>query len=307
MLSGLTGNVLVLDSGNALFRVNPGARPTEDDERRARLVLSTMGVLGTKLFAVGLRDLVAGAGFLTTEAKKAGVQLVSTNLELNGKPAFARSAVIDQGGVKVAVLVASGFGPVPGAPGLVGTATLAALKAELGRLPARDLTIVIDTAGYEESMALADALSGSVDVVIQSGEFRGTVPPQRVKDTFLLASGQRGQSVAKLELTLAKGTGPFSDLNESARDVELLQNLDNQLKSLAERLKLAKDAQAKQGLQALMKEMKTRREEQAKRVKTAAGARTLKLDWLLLGADIKDDEAIKAEVLKVEPTYSGLH
>ena len=42
-------------------------------------------------------------------------------------------------------------------------------------------------------------------------------------------------------------------------------------------------------------------------MKTAAGARTLKLDWLLLGADIKDDEAIKAEVLKVEPTYSGLH
>ena len=266
-----------------------------------------MGVLGTKLFAVGLRDLAAGPEFLTVEAKKAGVRLISTNLELNGKAAFARSVLVDQGGVKIAVLVASGFGPVPGAPGLVGTPTLGALKAELAKLPARDVTIVIDTAGYEESMALADALSGAVDLVIQSGEFRGAVPPQRVKDTFLLASGQRGQSLAKLELAMAKGAGPFSDLNEAARDVELLQNLDNQLKSLDERLKLAKDAQAKQGLQSLRKEMSSRRDEQAKRVKAVAGARTLKLDWVLLGTDVKDDEAIKAEVLKVEPSYSGLH
>ncbi len=307
MLNGLKGNVLVLDSGNALFRVNPGAQLTEEDQRRARLVLSTMGALGTKLFAVGPRDLAAGPEFLTIEAKKAGVQLISTNLELKGKAVFARSAVVEQGGVRIAVLVASGFGPVPGAPGLIGTPTLGALKAELAKLPARDVTIVIDTAGYEESMFLAEALSGSVDVVIQSGEFRGTVPPQRVKDTFLLASGQRGQSLAKLELTMAKGSGPFTDLNEAARDVELLQNLDHQLKSLDERLKLARDAQAKKGLQSLQQEMKTRREEQAKRVNLAAGARSLKLDWLLLGADLKDDEAIKAEVLKVEPTYSGLH
>lgn len=307
MLSGLTGNVLVLDAGNALFRVLPGARPSADDERRARLVLSTMGALGTKVFAVGFRDLVAGPDFLNTEAKKAGVQLLSTNLELNGKPPFARSALLNHGGVKIAVLATSGVGPVPGTTGLAGAPPLAALKAELAKLPARDVTVLIDTAGYEDSMALAEALSGSIDLVIQSGEFRGTIPPQRVKDTYLLASGQRGQSVAKLELTLGKGGKPFSDLNESARDVELLQNLDHQLQSVDERLKLAKDAEAKKGLQSLRAEMKTRRDEQAKRVNAVAGARTLKLDWVLLGADIKDDEAIKAEVLKVEPTYAGLH
>jgi 2',3'-cyclic-nucleotide 2'-phosphodiesterase (5'-nucleotidase family) len=307
VLNGLTGNVLVLDAGNALFRGTPDGRPTEGDDRRARLLLSTMGALGTKVLAVGHRDLVAGPEFLSAEAKKAGVRPISTNLELNGRAAFSRSVVIEQGGVKVAVLVASPAGPVSGAAGLVGAPVLAALKAELARLPVRDVTMVIDTGGYQGAMALAEALSGSVDLVIQSGEFRGTVPPQRVKDTVLLASGQRGQSLAKLDLTLGRGAGPLLDLNEASREVELLQHLDTQLKSVDERLSLAKDAQAKKGLWALRQEMKMRRDDQAKRVKATDGGRTLKLEWMLLGADIKDDEALKAEVLKVEPTYVGLH
>lgn len=297
----------MLDSGNALFRGSPGPKPADADLERARLVLSTMGALRTKVLAVGFRDLVAGPQFLSSEAKKAGVQLLSTNLELDGKPAFTRSAVIAQGGVKVAFLVASGAGPVPGSPGLEAAPALPALKAELAKLPARDVTVLIGTAGYSDAMALAEALSGAVDLVIQSGEFRGAAPPQRVKDLFLLASGQRGQSLATLELTLGRGFGPFSDLNEGARDQELLEHLDRQLTSIDERLKLAGDADAKQQLKALRQDMKVRRDEQARRVKRTVGARTLKLEWLLLGTDLADDPAIKAQVLKVEPTYSGVH
>lgn len=305
MLKTLTGPTLVLDSGNALFRVMGGAQ--DDDKRRAAFVLSTMGALGTSVLGVGFRDLSAGHEFLTAEAKKAGVQLVSTNLELNGKPAFARSVIVERGGVKVAVLVASGSGAVPGVPGLIGMPSLPALREELKRLPARDVTVLVSAAGYEEAMALANELSGQVDVVLQSGEFRGTVPPQKVKDAFLLASGQRGQALGKLSLVLGGTKGPFTDLNEAARDQELLTNLDAQLKSLDERLKLATDAEGKKALQSLRADMKKRRDEQAKRAKLPAGSRTLKLDWLLLGTDVTDDEALKAEVLKIEPTYSGLH
>lgn len=303
----MTGNLLVLDTGNALFRAVPGSRALPEDEARAKLILSTMGALGTKVLAVGHRDLAAGHAFLVDAAKQAGVALVSTNLELEGSPAFSRSLVLDVGGVKVAVLVASGNGQVAGAPEVVGTPSLPPLLAELKRLPPRDVTVLVCASGYAEAMALAEALSGSVDVVLQSGEFRGAVPPQRVKDVTLLASGQRGQSLARLELTLGPGRGPFRDLNEAARDQELLENLDRQLTSLDERLKLAADADGKKSLQALRKEMKARRDEQAQKVKTVTGGRTLKLDWVPLGADVKDDEAIKAEVLKIEPTYSGQH
>lgn len=305
MLNTLTGKPLVIDSGNALFRSLGGA--SEEDKKRASFVLSTMGALGTNVLGVGHRDLSAGPEFLIAEAKKANVQLVATNLELEGKPAFPKSLVVEKNGVKVAVLSVTGLGPVPGVLGLMGTAQLPALQAELKKLPARDLTVVLCTSGYEEAMALAGALDTSVDFVIQSGEFRGTVPPQKVKDTFLLASGQRGQAVAKLELSFGKTKGAFADLNEAARDQELLTNLENQLKSVDERLKLAKDPEGKKALEGLRKDMKGRRDEQARRLTRAVGGRTLKLDWLMLGQDVKDDESLKAEVLKIEPTYSGLH
>jgi 2',3'-cyclic-nucleotide 2'-phosphodiesterase (5'-nucleotidase family) len=304
-LSSLGEQALVLDSGNALFRVMGGA--SDEDKRRAAFVLDTMGALRTAVLGVGFRDLSGGPEFLTAEAKKANVQLVSTNLELNGKPAFPRSALVERNGVKVAVLAASGTGAVPGAPGLVGVPPLAAIRAELERLPARDLTVLISAAGYEEAIALANELSGTVDLVIQSGEFRGTVPPQPIKDAVLLASGQRGQAVGKLSLTLGAPKGPFTDLNEAARDKELLAHLDRQLKALDERLAAATDAAAKKSLAALRTDMKTRRDAQAKKVKAVQGARTLELEWVLLGTDVKDDAAVKAKVLEIEPTYSGLH
>ena len=305
MLNTLTGKPLVIDSGNALFRTLGGA--SEEDKTRASFVLSTMGALGTSVLGVGHRDLSAGPEFLTAEAKKANVQLVSTNLELAGKPAFPKSVVVEKNGVKVALLAVTGLGPVPGVMGLMGTAQLAAIQAELKTLPPHDLTVVLCTSGYTEAMALAGALDASVDFVIQSGEFRGTVPPQKVKDVFLLASGQRGQAVGTLALSLGKSKGAFADLNEAARDQELLTNLDTQLKSIDERLKLAKDPDGKKALGALRKDMNARRDEQAKKLTKSVGGRTLKLDWAMLGQDVKDDEALKAEVLKIEPTYAGQH
>lgn len=295
----------MLDSGNALFRATMKA--SEADVARASLVMSVMGTVGTKVMAVGFHDLMAGHAWLSQSAKKAGVALVSTNLEQDGKPVFPRSVVIDHHGVKVAILASSGFGAVPGQPGLSGVASLPALQAELKRLPPRDLTVLLSAAGYEEAMALAAQLSGVVDVVIQSGEFRGTVPPQPVQDAYLLASGQRGQSIALLQLGLGNGKGKFFDASEAERDKELLANLDQQLTLLDDRIKRAAAGEAKKGLEQLRNEMKKRRAEQAQKTNRVASARSLKLDWVLLGQQIADDEAIKAEVLKIEPSYSGLH
>jgi hypothetical protein len=33
----------------------------------------------------------------------------------------------------------------------------------------------------------------------------------------------------------------------------------------------------------------------------------MKQTWIVLGSDVKDDEALKAEVLVYEPTYAGAH
>lgn len=296
--------VLLVDSGNALFQT-PGPA-TEVDRVRARFVLSTMGSLGTKVLGVGRRDLSAGVAFLREAAKQAGVRLVSTTLEEAGRPVFERSVIVEQGGVKVAFLSCSGVGPMPGAEPLTGLVALPAIQAELSRLGKRDLTVLLAAGGYDEAMQLADALSGKVDLVIQSGEFRGTVPPQAIRETMLLASGQRGQAVAKLSLVLGPGRG-FADLTESRRDQELLQNLEAQVAALDERVKKATDATARRDLQSLMGQMKTRRDQQAAKLKKALGGRTLDLEWMLLGQDVKDDPALKAKVLEIEPTYAGQH
>lgn len=301
-MKALSGNVLVLDSGNALFR--PGT--PEPDVKRATLIMAAMGEVGTKVMAVGLRDLAAGPEFLLETAKKAGVQLVSTNVEAAGTPPFARSIVLEVGGVKVAIVASSGQGPVPGVPGVRGLPPVVPLQAELKRLPPRDLTVLLAAGGYDEAMGLADALSG-VDVVLQSGDFRGTVPPQPVRATFLLASGQRGQALGTLTLSLGNGKGAFFDLGLAEREKELLANLDTQLKALDERIRLAAAGQPKKDLQRLRAEMKTRREEQAKKTKLAAGPRTLKLDWVLLNQAVADDEDLKKRVLEIEPTYAGFH
>lgn len=296
---------MVIDAGNALFRVMGPA--TADDTKRARVVLSIMGSVGVRALAVGQRELSAGREFLVEEAEKAKVQLVSTNLEVaGGQAAFPRSLMFDQHGVKVAILATAGVGPVAGASTLTGADPLPAIKAELKKLPKRDVTVLVVTSGYGDAMTLADALSGTIDFVIQSGEYRGSVPPQRIRDVYLLGSGQRGQAIAALTLNLGPGK-TYSDLNEASRDKELLENLDSQVAALDGRLKLATDAAAKRDLSALRNQMKTRRDEQAAKVKTALGGKTLKHEWLLLGADIKDDEAIKAKVLEIEPTYAGAH
>ncbi|MDX2011353.1 MAG: hypothetical protein SFW67_14225 [Myxococcaceae bacterium] len=297
---------MLLDTGNALFRAPGSDAPAELE--RARFILKASGAMGTKALAVGQKDLLGGVPFLVDEAKKAQVSLVSTSLRAKdtGKPLFPTSLVFTHEGVKVALLATSGLGDVPGVPNVTSLNAIEALSAELPKLPARDLTVVVATGGYLEAMAIAEQLSGKIDLVLQSGEYRGSAP-QRVRDVFILASGDRGRALAVATLALGGKKGVFTDLNEAARDEELLANLERQLTSIDERMSKATDAESKKALASLRNDMKARRDEQAKKVKQLVSGRTLKLDWYPLGLDVPDDEALKKETLAIEPTYAGSH
>jgi 2',3'-cyclic-nucleotide 2'-phosphodiesterase (5'-nucleotidase family) len=296
---------LIVESGNALFRVPsaPGAAELE----RAAFMLSTMGALGTKVMAVGRRDLIGGVPFLLNAAKEAKVTLVSSTLRSrDGAPIFSPSVVVSHQGSRVAFL-ATGDSDEAVAAGARSLGAVEALRRELVRLPPRDLTVVFATGGYQEAMTIAEAFSGLVDVVIQSGEYRGTVPPQRVKDVLLLASGDRGRAIALVTLNLGSGRGPFADRNESARDEELLENLNRQVASIDDRVKLTTDAEARRQLAVLARDMKLRRDEQARKVKSRPLSRSLKLEWVILGPEVADDETLQKEVLKREPGDAGVH
>jgi len=267
-----------------------------------------MGRLGTKAMAAGQRDLSAGAEFLKTSAKAAGVQVLSANLLEADKPVFPASTILSVGNVKVALIGLTTPGLVPGFAELKGAPTLEAVEAELKKLGKRDLTVLLAATSYADAQELATQLKGRVDLVLQSGEFRGTVPPQNFEPTFVLASGQKGQAIAKLELSL-DGTGPILDRGQSEAAKQQLEFIDAQISNLDARLKLAKEPAPKADLERLINEMKGRRAEQQKKVDApvAKGVRSLKNEWLVLGKDVADDPAIKAEVLKIDPAYSGAH
>jgi len=302
-------NVLVLDSGNALF-ANAGIA-TEAEKVRAKFILGVMEQLGTKVMAVGQRDLSAGLPFLEGLAKTSKVKLLSANLERGGKRVFDSGVVIDAGGVKVGLVGLTAVGPVAPDKDVMATATVEAARAALKALGPRDVTIVLAATTYADGMQLSTELKNEVDFVIQSGEFRGTQPAQRVDDTsaMLFASAQKGQALAKVQLTLGGGKAPFFDLSLADRDRRQADFVGQQIKTLEERLAAAKDKSAVGDLKKTLADFRQRHKDllAALAKNTAPSARTVKLDWVTLGQDVADDPKLKAEVLKIDPSYSGTH
>lgn len=310
MLDGLApANVLVLDSGNALF-ANAGVA-TEPEKARAAFILNVMEGLGTRAMAVGQRDLSAGLPFLESLAKKSRVKLLSANLQRGGKRVFEAGVVIDAGGVKVGIVGLTAVGPVAPDKDVSALPTLEAARAALKALGPRDVTIVLAATTYADGMQLATELGTEADFVIQSGEFRGTQPAQRMNETsaLLFASAQKGQALAKVQLMLGSGKGPFVDLSVADRDQQQFDFVSTQVKTLEERLASVKDKSSTGDLQKTLAELKARQKQLGASLakKTSATAKTVKLEWVMLGPGVADDPKIKAEVLKFEPTYSGSH
>lgn len=306
-LEGAKGpNVLVLDAGNALFRNAGNASP--EDQVRARFVLEQMGKLGTRAMSVGVRDLSAGLDFLVGEAKKSSVKLLSCNLQRGGKPVFDASMIVEVGGVKVALVGVSAPGPIViGAPDVAAVGTVEAVRGALKKLGKHDLTLVLAASNYADSLELAQQLKGQVDFVVQSGEFRGTQPPQRIEgsDTFVFASAQKGQALGKLTFDPGAGKGHVTDLTAAESDRQQLEFVKGQVATLEGRLKAAKDPKAKADLERTMQSIRERQAALTRTVSVPAGARTMKLEWLVLNSSVADDPALKAEVLKIEPSYAS--
>ncbi len=307
MLKELSGaDTLLVEAGNALTR--PGATDDAPTRERAAFIVRTFGGLGTKLMAAGPADLELGVDFLSGQAKRAGVSVLSCNLEKkDGTQAFPGSTVLSVGGLKVAFVGLTGERLFK--DGARTRPAKEALLAELGKLPPHDLTVLLSTASYLVSSGLAVEAKAKLDFVIDAGEPRGIPPPQKVEGgAVLVAAGQKGQQLGKLSLDVG-GPGPWADLDAVTRDGQAVQFLDSQLKTLKDRLAQAKDASAKAQLQQTVKELEKRRAEQQKALDAAQApsARKFRVEYRVLDASVKDDEALKQEVLKIEPTYAGSH
>lgn len=275
--------LLVLDSGNALNRSTGASEPP-----RAALVFDLMARAGTKAMAVGPRDLTDGVDALLKLSAGSPMKLLSANLKRGGKRVFDSGAVFTVGGVKVGVFALT-------APGGYGdaeaTEITAAAKEALTALGPRDVTVLLAAIPYEDALVLARALP-QVDFMIQSGNERGTVAPQRVdeKPPVVFSSAQRGQALGKLEVRVG-AQRPFVDLADADRLQQQLKTVDGYLSFVRGN---SKDVQ----------ELKARREKLQRELTAMESPRTstFRFTWQVLNSIYPEDAQWRAEVLKVEPT-----
>ena len=300
-------SALVLDTGNALFKA-PGLGD-EEAKKRAAFVYQTMVELGTAAMAVGPRDLSGGLPFLV-ELSKANpkMKLLSANLRQEGKAPFEASTVVTVNGAKVGVIGVSGVGQMLGVETLMGSPLPAAIKAEAEKLKGKvDLIVVLSTASYADTMQAGVELKDQVDLFLQSGEQRAS-GLQRLEASLAMATGDRGRTLGQLDLDVG-GKGAWVDLEQASREKELLKGVTGRLDEMKKRRALAKDAAAKKELDGTIAELDARVKEQSKKANAdqVAGARTARLTWVNLDANIADDAALKKKVLVFEPTYAAPH
>lgn len=281
------GPYLLFDVGNALFQ-EQGLNDHVPLER-AQLLLKTMGQFGVKVMAAGGKDLNYGTRWLKVNAEQHGIRVLSANLREDGQAPFDASAVVEHEGVRVGFV---GLSPekLKQQPNLSSAPALESARAALTALDGKvELKVLLSTAGPKEAQQLSQALGDAVDLIFVAGEARNVITLQTGSGNLLVPAGGLGRAVGVLTLTLGDGKG-FNDPFERAK---LLKNVEAKIASLRGRPE-AKDTLA--GLEA-----------RRAALKQTAGARTAKLDFLMLDPTFKDDPALKAEILKIEPSYMGKH
>ncbi|WP_257455478.1 bifunctional UDP-sugar hydrolase/5'-nucleotidase [Archangium lipolyticum] len=306
--------MLLLDAGNALFKSsNPGGDPTE--KARAQLLLEQMNALGTAAMAVGLRDLTLGTDFLVkaTQGPNAKMKLLSANLvDAAGKPLFPASTVQTVNGVKVGLVGISPEGPVATQKGVVGRPPVQAAIAESRRLRQAekvDVVVVLAAVPYVEAIKLSTQGGDAMDFIVQSHEGRTQGAAQRNDYATLVAPGERGRQLARLELSLDGGKGPFVDLSEADRARENLRILDDNIQQARKRMATMKDEAARNALQEAVANFEARRKVLAAQVGegTQAARRTHRLTYIQLGSQVADDAELKKRVERIEPPGSASH
>ena len=125
---------------------------------------------------------------------------------------------------------------------------------------------------------------------------------------MVITAGERGRSIGKLDLTL-NGKGAWVNANESEMKKQELERMDTNIKTLKTRRAATTDKQGLKDLDATLVDFEKRRAEIAKAANATAapGSRVFKLDWVAMDATVGDDEPLKAQVLKFEPSYAAPH
>ncbi len=279
---------VLLDAGDALFRFGvPPAKEQKDKELgKADLVLQCLGELGYHAAAVGEKDLAYGYDALVAAAKKHKASLLSANLTRGGAPAFEARRVIKAGGIKIGVF---GLSPaIDGAlvPGVARTDPVEAARTQAAALKTEGAELVVALAHLDFAEAM-DVLGkvADIDLMIQ-GHTSRVAQPQEVSERYLIASGERGRQMIRVDLNLV-GNGRFTDLSQISDSKVQLQYVTSQIAAVRERMRT--EPQYKAALEQTLTQLEQRREELQKISRSNPSGRTLIQTIVNLDSDVAFD------------------
>jgi hypothetical protein len=236
------GAVVVLDSGSLLYtELTPKPAQVAQEQLKADLLAAAFrDHLHAAAVGLGPYDLAAGPANVRPARQAANVGGAGVAIEA--------PKVIEAGGVKIGV-----FGVV--APELVAphgvTATdpAPAAKAAVASLRKGGAEIVVglvhmDRAGVKQLVRDVPGIDVAVVGANAPEPDRVERTPDRVGDTWLVQSANRGQVITRLDIT-ARGAGPLSDAIGEARAEQEIAAIDERLERIrADIAKLDSDPNA---------------------------------------------------------------
>jgi len=217
----------------------------------------TLGEIGCDAWTPGERELLQGPLRLKTLVSDFGVPAVSANIRIDGKRLFKEKLIRNIGGIKVGITGVTGpevllSGKEAGVAGDDAAAiweladpvrTLTPIVASLSK--SCDVVVVLAHMAPPEARHLAESVPG-IDVLVVGHVPGSGYDGERYADSWVMRTGQRGQLVSRLELTVADravtaATAVFEDLTPNLPHEADLQTrialFDAEIKALREKVR----------------------------------------------------------------------
>jgi 2',3'-cyclic-nucleotide 2'-phosphodiesterase (5'-nucleotidase family) len=236
---GRESNLLVLDSGDLLFKKYGAPLPENDVKgptQRAYLFVESLNRMGYDALGVGDDDLTLGKDFLVEISRKANFPFLSSNVvdEASGKLLFHPFLIKEVQGIRFGIFSLLGpesfLGPTdPRKKGLILKPPTEVAQSMVKELQSKsDFIILLSHLGYPKDVELAQAVSG-IHLIVGAHTGMNLIYPPLIKDTILLQTAAKGMYAGKLDLQIQNPGGAF--YNAATK-----RSLENNLRNLTARL-----------------------------------------------------------------------
>ncbi len=220
--TGSPDNILLLDSGNLLFKRGRIGHGPNQDRLTAKAIIQAYKDIGYDAVGVGPLDLAGGIDLLL-KSQAQGFPWVSANItDSRGNPFFRQWVQRSFGGKEVAITSVMPS-PVMQTPGI----TVVPWKERLGNLiPAMRkkndtaMIIVLSSLSSKENDLLAQSFP-EVSLIIASDSKKGNISPTKVNKSLLCQTARQGKYQGLLSIEFGQNNSWGED---SAKELAALQN-----------------------------------------------------------------------------------